>query len=417
MIATVYPSKLSGTVGAIPSKSMAHRLLICAAMTEGFTRIRCSASSQDIDATITCLKAMGSNITRIGNYYIVPKVKVHPGQTVHLDCNESGTTLRLMMCIAAGLGLCAYFEGSDRLFLRPLDPLVDALTSHGIVISRDENNRIIQSGKAIPGDFSITGDVSSQLISGLIMMLPLCGGGSVTVTGDFESKPYVDLTASALKEADVKVSCDDRTYTVGGRYDLRDTSIEGDWSNASFWLSAAALGNEVSVKGLDLNSAQGDRGITEILSRFGAEINTQNECVSAKGKKLAGIEIDATNVPDLVPVLAVVAAAAKGTTGIFGAKRLRLKESDRLATVTDMINNLGGNCKITDDGIVITGNGKLSGGEVDACRDHRIAMSAAIAATICDSPVVIKDAGAVGKSYPDFFRDMENLGAKLRLEE
>ncbi|MBQ4105272.1 MAG: 3-phosphoshikimate 1-carboxyvinyltransferase [Clostridia bacterium] len=417
MIATVYPSKLSGTVDAIPSKSMAHRLLICAAMTEGFTRIRCSASSQDIDATITCLKAMGSNITRIGNYYIVPKVKVHPGQTVHLDCNESGTTLRLMMCIAAGLGLCAYFEGSDRLFLRPLDPLVDALTSHGIVISRDENNRIIQSGKAIPGDFSITGDVSSQFISGLIMMLPLCGGGSVTVTGDFESKPYVDLTASALKEADVKVSCDDRTYTVGGRYDLRDTSIEGDWSNASFWLSAAALGNEVSVKGLDLNSVQGDRGITEILSRFGAEIKTQNECVSAKGNELAGIEIDATNVPDLVPVLAVVAAAAKGTTGIFGAKRLRLKESDRLATVTDMINNLGGNCKITDDGIVITGNGKLSGGEVDACRDHRIAMSAAIAATICDSPVVIKDAGAVGKSYPDFFRDMENLGAKLRLEE
>lgn len=398
MKVTVYPSNPEGVINAIASKSMAHRLLICAALTEGVTRIRCTTSCEDIEATISCLRAMGSNIVKIGNYYLVPKIKVHAGQSVTLDCNESGTTLRFMMCIAAGLGLCARFKGSQRLFERPLSPLEEVLTQHGIVISRDISGRIIQSGRAFGADYTISGDVSSQFISGLLMMLPLCGGKTVTVTGEFESKPYVDLTVSALKKADINVSEDDRKYTVTGRYDMRDCSVEGDWSNASFWLALKAMGAKVEVTGLFEESAQGDKAITELLSRLGGEI-------------------DVSNTPDLVPVLAVAAAFKEGETKILGAHRLKLKESDRLESVTEMINAIGGSCEATDDGLIVKGKETLFGGEVDSFNDHRIAMSAAIAAMYCKEAVVIKNAEAVNKSYPAFFEDLKSLGVRIEVEE
>lgn len=398
MKVTVYPSSPKGLVKAIPSKSMAHRLLICAALTEGVTRIGCESSSQDIEATISCLRAMGSNIVKVGNYYLVPKVKVHAGQSVTLDCNESGTTLRLMMCVVAGLGLCARFKGADRLFERPISPLEEVLTSHGIVISRDVNGRIIQSGRAFGADYEISGDVSSQFISGLLLMLPLCGGQSVTVTGVFESKPYVDLTVSALETAGLKVPVEDRKYTVTGRYNMSTCDVEGDWSNAAFWLTLKALGADIEVTGLSETSAQGDKAILEYLNRLGEEINV-------------------SDTPDLVPVLAVAASLSKGTTAITGAKRLRLKESDRLQTVTDMINAMGGNCECTEDGLIIYGAEKLTGGVVDACNDHRIAMSAAIAAVYSKAPVTIEGAQAVNKSYPAFFEDLKALGVKIEVEE
>ena len=403
MKVTLNPTKLAGSVRAIPSKSMAHRLLICAALTEGVQRIRCEQTCEDIDATISCLKAMGSNIVKIGNYYIVPKVTAMPGQSVTLDCNESGTTLRFMMCIAAGLGLCAKFKGSDRLFARPLSPLEEVLTDHGIVITRDESGRIIQSGKAFGQNYEISGDVSSQFISGLLMMLPLCKGVSVTVTGDFESKPYVDLTVSAMRTADINVEENGRTYTVRGRYDLRDTIVEGDWSNSAFFLCAKALGCDVQVENLKEDSLQGDRGVLLALSEL------------QSGKDI--VEINAKDIPDLVPVLSVVAALTKCRTIISGAQRLTLKESDRLQTVCKLITDLGGNCEVTPDGLIIDGKEKLTGGEVQGCNDHRIVMSAAIASIGCENPVVINGAQAVNKSYPAFFDDFVSLGGKIEVEE
>ncbi len=417
MKAVVYPSKAEGVINAIPSKSMAHRLLICAALTEGITRIRCTSSSEDIDATIGCLRAMGSNVVKIGNYYIVPKITAKPCQSIVFDCKESGTTLRFMMCIAAGIGLRARFVGSERLFERPLSPLEEVLTEHGIVISRDESGRIIQSGRAFGENYNIDGNVSSQFISGLLMMLPICKGTSVTVTGEFESKPYVDLTVSALKQADLNVSVEGRKYTVTGRYDMRDTSVEGDWSNSSFFLCASALGSDIAVQGLDTESLQGDRQVLSVLSDFGADIHTEKNKVYCSAKELKGIEIDAKNIPDLVPVLSVVAALSNGKTIIKGAARLRFKESDRLSTVCDMINSLGGNCEVYDDGLIIEGVKKLSGGIVSGANDHRIVMSAAIAALSCDAPVEIMGAEAVNKSYPDFFEDLKALGLSVKVEE
>ncbi|MBR2724279.1 MAG: 3-phosphoshikimate 1-carboxyvinyltransferase [Ruminococcus sp.] len=417
MKAVVYPSKAEGIINAIPSKSMAHRLLICAALTEGVTRIRCTSSSEDIDATIGCLRVMGSNVVKIGNYYIVPKITATPCQSIVFDCKESGTTLRFMMCIAAGIGLRARFVGSDRLFERPLSPLEEVLTEHGIVISRDESGRIIQSGKAFGENYNISGNVSSQFISGLLMMLPLCKGVSVTVTGEFESKPYVDLTVGALKQADLNVSVEDRKYTVTGRYDMRDTSVEGDWSNSAFFLCASTLGFDVAVQGLDTESLQGDKELLSVLKDFGADVHIERNKVSCVARKLKGIEIDAKNIPDLVPVLSVVVALAEGKTTIKGAARLKFKESDRLRTVCDMINALGGNCEVFDDGLVIEGVKMLTGGMADACNDHRIAMSAAIAALKCEGPVEIKGAEAVNKSYPNFFEDLRSLGVKVEVEE
>ena len=416
MKVTVYPSKLCGEVSAIPSKSMAHRLLVCAALTEGVTRIRCAETCEDIDATVSCLRAMGSNIVRIGNYYIVPKITATPCQSVVLDCGESGTTLRFMMCIAAGLGLRAQFRGSQRLLERPLSPLEEVLTDHGIVISRDDSG-IIQSGKAFGENYEISGDVSSQFISGLLMMLPLCRGVSVTVTGKFESKPYVDLTVSAMRQADLGVEIKDRTYTVRGRYDLRDCSVEGDWSNSAFFLCASALGGDIGVTNLSADSLQGDRGVLSVLTDFGAEINTDNNKISCRAQGLAAAQIDATDIPDLVPVLSVVAALSAGRTVITGAARLTLKESDRLQTVCKLITDLGGRCEVTCDGLIIDGVSKLSGGEVDGSNDHRIVMSAAIAAIGCDAPVVINGAQAVNKSYPGFFDDFVSLGGKIQVEE
>lgn len=417
MKAVVYPSNLTGEINAIASKSMAHRLLICAALTEGVTRIRCTTSSEDIDATIGCLRAMGSNVVKIGNFYLVPKITATPCQSIVFDCKESGTTLRFMMCIAAGIGLRAKFQGSDRLFERPLSPLEDVLTEHGVVISRDEGGRIIQSGRAFGENYNISGNVSSQFISGLLLMLPLCKGVSVIVEDEFESKPYVDLTVSALRQADLNVTIEDRKYTVTGRYDMRDTSVEGDWSNSAFFLCASALGCGIAVQGLNTESLQGDKEILSVLKKFGADVEIERNKVRLTSEKLKGFEIDARNIPDLVPVISVVAALSEGKTVIKGAARLKYKESDRLKTVCDMINALGGKCEVYDDGLIIEGVKKLSGGRVDACNDHRIAMSAAIAALKCDSPVEISGAEAVNKSYPDFFEDLKKLGVKVEVEE
>ncbi len=417
MTAKLNPAKLSGNAVAIPSKSMAHRLLICAALSEGTTTLKCPETSEDIEATVACLRAMGSRVLRIGDSFLVPKIKAGACDLIKFNCNESGTTLRFMMCIAAGLGLRAHFDGCDRLFERPLDPLIDVLRDHGVVISRDERNRIIQSGKAFGEDYEIRGDVSSQYISGLLMMLPLCKGKRVKVTGDFQSKPYVTLTCEAMTLSGLVAEEDDNIYSVSGKYDLKKEAVEGDWSNASFFLCASALGSSVKVENLRMDSSQGDKEILSVLESFGAECKISDRTVSVEAKKLKAFTVDVGNIPDLVPVLAVVASVSEGESRIINAGRLRLKESDRLVTVRDMINALGGRARIEEQSLIIEGVKALKGGVVDAMNDHRIAMSAAIASTVSEGAVIIKGAQAVNKSYPKFFEDMKHLGADVELEE
>lgn len=405
MIARITPSRLDGTVRAVASKSHIHRLLICSALSDRPTAIKCDDMSEDIEATIRCLNALGADIVFDGGKLNAAPI-TDAESTAVLDCGESGSTLRFMLPVACALGADCEFILSGRLPKRPLSPLSDELISHGISLSSPSPGVIACSGKLAGGVFFIDGGVSSQFISGLLLAAPLLDGETViNISGILESEDYIAMTRAA--QADFKVFSDfngSAFFLADGQKYLSPgfCRAEGDWSNGAFWLCADALsGGTVKCDGLDDSSVQGDRRIVEIIKRI------------VKG----GAEADVRNIPDLVPIISVLAAVSNGKTTIKNAARLRLKESDRLRTTSEMINNLGGESKETDDGLVINGKSRLSGGIVNSAGDHRIAMSAAIASIVCENEVVVVGAEAVNKSYPAFWSDFTSLGGKVSLEE
>lgn len=386
----IYPQKLVGTITAIPSKSQAHRLLICAAFSKTPTELLCTSTNQDIEATANCLRALGAEITRTENSYKISPIKNIP-ETAVLDCNESGSTLRFMLPIAGALGVTATFKLSGRLPQRPLSPLWEEMERMGCTLTRPTESTILLQGKLKAGIYHIDGSVSSQFITGLLFATAIMDGASnIHVVGKLESRPYVDMTLQAL--ALFGVHCDDftvvgsRPFTSPGRL-----TVEGDWSNSAFFLAAQKLGNCVSVTGLSNDSAQGDRICAYLLN------NMSNH-----------ITVDATDIPDLVPILAVTAGALHGAT-FTNVARLRLKESDRVATVASMITNLGGKAIIKENELQVFPD-KYTGCTIDAAGDHRIAMAAAIAATKADGPVIITGAQCVAKSYPTFWEEYKKLG-------
>ena len=416
------PSIPTGKIKAIASKSSAHRALICAAFADKSTELVCEEINDDISATVRCLNALGAKITRRDKIFTVLPVRT-PRQNAVLDCGESGSTMRFLVPVVAALGCGASFKMSGRLPSRPLSPLREELEAHGAVFSAAGSNPLTVGGKITAGEYRIRGDVSSQFISGLLFALSLVQGESrIIIEGKTESAPYIDMTVCALYEFGAEPDENEDGFTVTGKDKLispKKLEVEGDWSNAAFALCAGAINKKakVSVFGLDPDSVQGDRGIIEILVRFGADVRRKGDCFTVRGGELFGIDIDATDIPDLVPIIAVTAAAATGTTVIRGAARLKLKESDRLSTVTDMLSALGADIKKTDDGLIINGTGTLCGGEVSSFGDHRIAMSAAIAATICEKDVIITSAEASEKSYPSFWEDISALGVTLTKDE
>jgi len=380
----ILPGPLNGTIKAVPSKSQAHRALICAALADEPVNIICEGTSKDIKATEACLLAL----------------KTGGEDGVSLFCGESGSTFRFLLPIVGALGRKASFILEGRLPERPLSPLYEELVRHGCKLSPLGSNPFTIEGKLTPGSYTLNAGVSSQFISGLLFALPLLDGDSVLrLTGNVESFPYIELTLAMLEMFAIKVDFKDMVFSIPGRQKYRSPGtvhIEGDWSNAAFWLCAGALpGNEITVSGLDMNSKQGDKAVLEILEQFGSDLH--------------GIEVDAADIPDLVPILSVLASAAKGTTVIYNAGRLRMKESDRLAAVTEMLGSLGADIRETGDGLIIHGGKPLTGGIISSRGDHRIAMSAAIAAVLCAEPVVIQGAEAVEKSYPTFFEERRRL--------
>ena len=397
----VTPSPLSGRVTAPPSKSEAHRLLICAALADAPTGIALAGTNLDIEATAACLRALGADIEREGDALRVRPIPSVPGQA-ELDCGESGSTLRFLLPVAAALGAETRFTGHGRLPRRPNAPLIEALRAHGAAIDRDLLPLAL-SGGLRGGRWELPGDVSSQYITGLLLALPLLLEDSeVVLTTRLESASYVDMTLHALARFGVRAIPTPTGWIVPGGQCFRspgEIAVEGDWSAAAFWLAANVLGADVDIAGLAEDSPQGDR---------------------AAGTLLGQTEIDASNVPDLVPALAVAAAGRAQPTVITGAARLRLKESDRLQTVADMLAALGHGAEVTPDGLVIRGGtpAPCDAGlrTVNGANDHRIVMAAAVAAAFGDRPVRITGAEAVEKSYPDFFRDFEALGGKLYVE-
>lgn len=384
---TIFPKKLSGSVTAIPSKSQAHRLMICAAFADAPTQLILPEINRDMEATADCLRALGADIEKSSNgYRIIPVCRV-PDSAV-LNCCESGSTLRFMLPVAGSLGVDATFLMEGRLPQRPLSPLLEEMERMGCRITRPTDNTLRCQGKLRRGDYHMDGGVSSQFITGLLLGCALMEGkSSVTITGKLESAPYVEMTRQALARFAV-----DADAPGGSRLRTPGTiTVEGDWSNGAFFLAAKALGSHVTVENLSPDSPQGDRAAAMLLDALEENIN-----------------IDCSDIPDLVPILSVVAASKKGAV-FTNIRRLRLKESDRVASVIAMLSSLGGKAEATADTLTVCPC-RFTGGTVDACKDHRIAMAAAIAATVADAPVEILGAECVSKSYPRFWEEYQRLG-------
>lgn len=388
----ITPTKLRGTIRAIPSKSQAHRLLICSAFADRETTIYCPDINDDIAATAQCLNALGADIRRTADGYQVTPVRCLP-KTAVLDCKESGSTLRFLLPIAGALGVDTTFQMAGRLPKRPLSPLWEEMEQKGCTLTRPTQDTIRCQGKLPGGEYTIDGRVSSQFITGLLFAMALIPDACyLTVTGKLESKPYIEMTQQALAIFNI----DTTDFTVKENSAFRSPGmleVEGDWSNAAFFLAAKQLNNDVSVTNLRQDSPQGDRAVATILP-------TLPQCPT----------ICAADIPDLVPILAVTAGGISGAT-FTNIGRLRLKESDRVETTAAMLRNLGATVTVTDDTMCVH-PGKYHSCTIDSAGDHRIAMAAAIAATVADGPVTILGAQCVSKSYPAFWEEYKNLGGQ-----
>lgn len=418
MEVTIYPGSLAGEILIPPSKSISHRAIICAGLSEGVSTIRNAGISQDIEATCEAMRSFGITVDKAAS-----SLKIKGNAALQLldsrvNCRESGSTLRFIIPIAALTDKPVTFYGEGKLIERSLEPYFSIFQEQRITYETDSGKLpLCIKGRLSPGEFKLAGNVSSQFISGLMFALPLLKGDSqIRITSELESKPYVDLTIKALEGFSIHIENHDyRTFIIKGnqKYRAVDYYVEGDFSQAAFWLTAGVLGTEVACKGLDMESLQGDKAVVDIIGRMGGRLVAEDGTVRSLPADTKGIVIDASQCPDLVPILAVLGALSDGRTEIVNAQRLRLKESDRLRAISSELGKLGACIIEKPDGLIIEGVSRLIGGRVDSWNDHRIAMALAVAAVRCEEPVIISNASCVKKSYPDFWTHYKALGGRI----
>ncbi|MBU5269489.1 3-phosphoshikimate 1-carboxyvinyltransferase [Clostridium cochlearium] len=419
----IFPKKLKGSINIPPSKSLAHRAIIAAGLAGGESIIDNIVYSKDILATIYGMKNFGVSINEIEknnnkllNIKGVNKIQI---QNNVIDCIESGSTLRFLIPIALLQNEREVtFIGSGKLPQRPLDEYYNIFNKKNIFYQNEKGNLPLRvKGKLKPGEFYLKGDISSQFITGLMFVLPLlCGDSKIIITSKLESKAYVDLTMDILNKFGVKIENNNykEFYIKGNQsYVPRNYNVEGDFSQGAFWLVAGAIGEEMSCKNLNINSLQGDKEIINIIKYMGGIININKDCIKVISSKLKGIVIDASEIPDLVPILAVAGTVSSGVTKIINAKRVRIKECDRLHAIACELNKIGGEVEELEDSLIIKGNKKLKGGIVDSWNDHRIAMAMAVASTVCEESLIINNSKAVEKSYPNFWEEFRNVGGNF----
>lgn len=408
----------NGTVNVPPSKSDVHRAIICAAMANGVSRISPVALSNDIKATIGCIKALGADAVLENNVLTVDGTNMYKNKTALLDCGESGSTLRFFIPIAAVGNINATFVGKGKLPQRPIGIFTEALPKAGTVCKTEGGLPLEIKGQLKSGIFEIPGNVSSQFITGLLLALPILEGDSeIVLTSPLESVGYIAMTIRTMKQFGVNIQATENGWHIKGgqTYKSCNYTTDGDWSQAAFFMVLGAVSGKITVKGVAKDSTQGDKKCAEILARFGAKVTQLDNEVTVEKGELKAITIDASQIPDLVPVLSVCAAFADGTTKIINAERLRIKECDRLKATAELINNLGGKVKELSDGLEITGVSSLKGGNVNGYNDHRIVMSAAVCAARSDEDITATFAMSINKSYPDFYIDYNSIGGKANV--
>lgn len=396
--AIIENSILSGSVTMPPSKSAAHRALICSFLSGGGS-VSPLISSNDMKATLGVIEALKAD-------------------KQVLNCIESGSTLRFMIPVAAALGKSVKFIGEGRLPERPIGEYVQLLGAHGVSLKTSGGLPLEISGQLESGVFEIRGDVSSQYITGLLLALPILNGDSqIRLTTALQSKPYVDMTLKVMADYGVHIEETHYGYFIRGNQKFleREYIVEGDWSQAAFFMSAGAIGGEIEINGLDFSSAQGDKAVADVMKSFGADVQIDKNKIICRQGRLRGIEIDCEDIPDMVPAIAVTAAFAQGKTVIKGAGRLRLKESDRLEAICKNLKRMGADVSETADGMVINGGKALYGAELSGYNDHRIVMAFSVAALFAKGETVITHAQSINKSYPSFFEEYKRLGGRVNV--
>lgn len=419
---------LAGAVHIPPSKSLAHRAIIAAGLAQGESQVLNVQLSDDIQATIEAMQSLGAEIklTEAGDQRVDLSIRGgHPSKSASrlIDANESGSTLRFMIPIASLFPGQTHFVGRGKLGSRPLDPYEKIYNEQGLYYENlsDGALDLKVEGKLQAGAYQLAGNISSQFITGLLYTLPLLEGDStLQITGPLESVGYIHLTLDILAKygIDIDYRAEDQCFQIKGKqtYQANDYRVEGDYSQAAFFLCAGALGNPVTVQDLAPSSQQGDKEIISFLQALGAELVVQDDGIRIQAKVLeGGCELDASQCPDVIPVLALTACLAKGETQIKNLARLRIKESDRLKATQEELSKLGAKIQVQGDNLIIQGVDQLKGAcRVSSHKDHRIAMMLAIASTVCQEAIIIEDADSVSKSYPHFWEDFKKLGGEYR---
>lgn len=415
----INPCRLKGDIRIPPSKSLGHRAIICASLCERESVIDNVSYSKDIKATCSGMSKLGALIisSAEGRKLKIKGQHSDSKEKVCIDCSESGSTVRFLIPIALIKKRDTVFEGHGKLAYRPLKTYFDIFDEQKIKYEHPED-RVLPleiDGKLRAGEFNIPGNISSQFISGLMFSLPFLEGDStINITTNLESVGYIDMTLDMLKRFGIEIENNNyKSFNIKGnqRGKAVNYKVEGDFSQAAFWMSAGLLNGDINCKDLDFSSLQGDKIIVDILEKMGGNISRNS--FNAKKSLTHGIIIDASQCPDLVPILAVVGALSEGTTKIINAARLRIKESDRLKAMATELNKLGADVSELEDGLIINGKKTLKGGIVESWNDHRIAMALGIAALKCEKPVTIRGSQCVSKSYPEFWKDFKKLGGDI----
>ena len=421
---TIGASSLSGVVEAPSSKAFTHRVVIAASLSDGESRIRRPLVCDDTEATVNAVRAYGAKVEeREAEWIVCGSSKLEMTKDV-IDCGESAATMRFVTPIAAHPSGVTKLTGGESLRKRPMEPLLVALRQLGVVCySLDGSGRpplVVHGGGIRGGTASIPGDISSQFISGLLFASPFAKGDvEIQLSTTLESRSYVEMTLEVLKDHRVAVrsSPDMREFFILHNQNLAPFSrvIPGDYSSAAFLLAAAAVtSSKVRVLNLEKRSLQGDRAIVEILKQMGADLKVRDGCVELKGTgSLEAVQVDARDIPDLAPVCAVLGCYANGRTVIRNARRLRMKESDRIESLVTELNRMAAKVTTSGDDIVVEGPCKLRGTTINSHHDHRIAMACSVAALGADGETEIQNADCVSKSYPSFYKDLRSLGGNI----